>query len=397
LISTRLVSAEQFGIFATAVMILGLSGLIKEIGQNSALLSCREEAREYTSFHFGLACFGAPLTMAVLFLLVFGIPSLSVLRPIIVPLLLTIVFEALLQTPQIIAAKRFEFGTIAVIEVSAVASWMVATIVASFFLRNALALVLGRLAEVAVRGTLLLIRYRRDLSLFPISLEAIRYYLRFARLLGPLGWMEYFTSSLDVILLKLFVTDYELGIYDRTQQLLRVPLSLSINLVDRVAGSFYSRDQALETQTRRAMLQFTALISVGIVAGLILIELFLLFLAKPILGAGWQSAVGNLWLWAIPFCIFRPHVANFNILFQGSSRPAHLLASLTATTLGTLVFGLIFIPRLHAPGAYLALGITYGVVFAYLLRWFLARFAKNRPISSNLSSGESRAWTTRDQ
>jgi O-antigen/teichoic acid export membrane protein len=139
------------------------------------------------------------------------------------------------------------------------------------------------------------------------------------------------------------------------------------------------------------MLQFTALISAGIVAGLILIELFLLFLAKPILGADWQSAVGNLWPWAIPFCILRPHVANFNILFQGSSRPAHLLVSLTATTLGTLVFGLIFIPRLHAPGAYLALGITYGVVFAYLLRWFLARFAKNRPISPNLSSDESRA------
>jgi O-antigen/teichoic acid export membrane protein len=397
LISTRLVPADQFGIFATAVMILGLSGLIKEIGQNSAFLSCRETEREYTNFHFSLACIGVPLTAAFLLLLIFAIPSLSILRSMTVPLLLTIACETLLQTPQIIATKRFEFGRIAAIEISAVASWTVATIIASFVLRNALALVLGRLAEVGVRGALLLVWYRRDLSLFPISRKAMRYYLRFARLLGPLGWMEYFTSSLDVILLKLFVTDSELGIYDRTQQLLRVPLSLSINLVDRVAGSSYSREQALEKQTRRSMLQFIAIITAGIVVGLILIELFIGFLAKPILGADWQSAVGSLWPWAIPFCILRPHVSNFNILFQGSGRPAHLFASFTATTLGTLVFGLIFIPALHARGAYLALGLTYGIVFVFVLRWFLARFVKKRETSSDLHSDQSQAWTTRNQ
>jgi O-antigen/teichoic acid export membrane protein len=51
-ISTRLIAADQFGLLATAVAMIGFSGLIKEIGQNSAYMSCRAEERGFTSFHF---------------------------------------------------------------------------------------------------------------------------------------------------------------------------------------------------------------------------------------------------------------------------------------------------------------------------------------------------------
>ena len=86
-------------------------------------------------------------------------------------------------------------------------------------------------------------------------------------------------TNLDVLLLKTWASDSELGVYDRTQHLMRVPLSLSVNFVDRVAGSSYSRAQRSVAEIRRSIFQFAIFMTVGVAVGLVAIQLFLWFFA----------------------------------------------------------------------------------------------------------------------
>lgn len=373
LVSTRLVAPDQFGLLATALAVTGLAGLIKEIGQNSAYMSCRSEERGFVSFHFAWSIFGGVAAAAALYALVTSVPGLDGLRPVLIWLFLTVIIEAAAQTPQIISQKRFEFGRVAIVEITAVATWAVTVIIGALVLRNLVALIAARLAEASVRTALLVYWYHKDLTFAEITPEVRRYYFRFARILGPLGWLEYFATNLDVLLLKASVSDNELGVYDRTQHLMRVPLSLSVNLVDRVAGSSYSRVQQSVSEMRRSMLQFSILITAGIVIGLIAVQVFLSFFAAVTLGQSWRDSVGDLWWWAIPLGVLRPHVWNFNILFMNSGKPLHLLVSLLGLTACTFLVGLVLVPMLHARGAYLTQAIAHFFVLSGLLWGFLRR------------------------
>ena len=68
LVSTRLISAGQFGVFATALMVVGLCGLLREFGQNSALLSRCDPLAGYGKLHFQLSVFlGLSAAAAVVF------------------------------------------------------------------------------------------------------------------------------------------------------------------------------------------------------------------------------------------------------------------------------------------------------------------------------------------
>ena len=63
---------------------------------------------------------------------------------------------------------------------------------------------------------------------WPATRKIFRYYFGFAKLLAPKSWIETFGGNLDVLLLRVFTNNVEIGIYDRTMQLLRIPLSLSV-------------------------------------------------------------------------------------------------------------------------------------------------------------------------
>jgi hypothetical protein len=135
-ISTRLTAADQFGLLATSMAMIGFSGLIKEIGQNSAYMSCRAEERGFTSFHFAWSVLGGFAAAAFLLILVDSVPGLIGLRPVLPWLLLIVILEATAQTPLIISQKRFEFDRVAIVEISSVAVWMITVTIGAFLLRN---------------------------------------------------------------------------------------------------------------------------------------------------------------------------------------------------------------------------------------------------------------------
>lgn len=313
LASTRLISAGQFGVFATALMVVGVCGLLRDFGQNSALLSRCDPLAGYSKLHFQLTVSLGLLTSVAVITVCYLLPHLAGLRPLLPLLVVTLMAEAIQQTPQVLAQRAFRFRELAVIELTATGTWLTAILVGAFTFPNVMTLVAARTLETLVRGGTLFYWRRTDLFQGQITPVVWKYFGRFARFLGPQAWLENAFSNLDVLLLRQFVGDVELGVYDRTQQLLRIPLSLSINLVDRVAGAAYSRDQAAPQLLRRSILQFSVLIITGTLAGLAVLQAFLTIFAGPVLGSGWANAIKKLLPWALPFCLLRPLVWNFNI------------------------------------------------------------------------------------
>jgi O-antigen/teichoic acid export membrane protein len=210
-----------------------------------------------------------------------------------------------------------------------------------------------------------------DLIQGEITHEVRSYYGRFARLLAPQAWFEKLFGHLDVLLVKCFTTDTDLGIYERTQQLLRIPLSLSANLVDRVAAASYSREQGSIRLLQRSLAQFISVIALGTIAGLVAVWIFLWLFAGVVLGLEWKNTVSSLWIWAIPFCLFRPIVMHFNNFFQSTSRPRHLLLAFAGMALVLLIAGLILTPLLGTKGVFLALAASYFVVSLAQAVWFM--------------------------
>src|SRR5208283_3847808 len=231
---------------------------------------------------------GMVLTVgAVLF-----IPSLHELSALWPLLLFQIAFETITFTPMIVAQKRFAF--------------------------KGYALVAARLAETAVRGIVLFTGQFAALWLGRPTPTIFRYYFGFAKLLAPKGWIETFGVNLDVLLLRVFTNNVEIGIFDRTMQLLRIPLALSVNLIDAVAGASYSREQDTPELVDRTLRKFSLIVLVGAFLGVALVQIFLWFIAGPVLGATWKKSIESVWLWSIPFAILRSFFWNFNIFFQAT-------------------------------------------------------------------------------
>jgi O-antigen/teichoic acid export membrane protein len=380
LISTASIAPDQFGKFATAVMLIGLCGLAGSFGQNSAFLSCTRSEPAYARFHFLLSL---ALSLFVALLVVISIlvfPGLSDLRPAIPLLALIVLIEGAYTTPMMVAQKSFRFRSMAIIEIAASATWLLSVGLGSRLYPSIMTLIFARMTESLVRSGSLLGWLYRDLIQGQITQDVKNYYGRFALLLTPQAWVEVLLGNLDVLLLKFFTTQTDLGIYERTQTLVRIPVSTSVNLVDRVATAAYSRDQDSLPLLQRSLMQFNAVIVFGTFAGLGAVQLFLWFFAGPLLGSGWKNAVSSLWIWAIPFCLFRPIVWNFTLFFQATSRPRHLLFTLVGMLLVFALTGFLFIPHLGIRGAFVALGFSYFASFAAQTLWFIRLTRRERQL-----------------
>jgi O-antigen/teichoic acid export membrane protein len=379
LISTAAIAPDQFGKYATAIMLAALCGMVKEFGQNSAFLSSTQSNLAYARFHFLVSL--ALSLFEVLLLITFAtfIPGLSDIRPAIPLLSITAVIDGASRTPGLMAVKKFEFRRMAIIEIAATMTWLLCIALGSVWYPVAMTLIFARMMESLVHAVFLLAWFYRDLFQGEITAEVRRYYGRFARLLAVQAWLELLLENLDVLLLKCFATETELGVYERTQRILRIPLSLSVNLVDRVAAASYSREQMSIPLLQRSLTQFASLIALGTIAGLIAVQLFLWLFAGALIGVEWKNAISSLWIWALPFCAFRPLVWNFNQFFQATSRPRHVLFTLIGMLSLFSITGLILTPPLGARGVFVALDCSYFVIFAAQMLWF-GRLMR-RPVS----------------
>jgi PST family polysaccharide transporter len=380
-VSTRLIAPEQFGHFAKATLVLMFASLVREIGQTTALVSYAGEDRRYAAYHFRinavLGLFGAGIVW-ILFPFLTDFPPCA--RWTVWILAAQALVENLTQTGLIVAQKAFRFALLARIEIIAVAVWLGTLIGCVTRLDGFIALLIAQLAEFSFRlAAIMAVSGWRCIGRAAGRDLRDYYFSRFARHLVPQTILQTIAGRLDYLLLSFLGSVTQLGIYERMLQFIRIPWSLSINLIDRVLLVSYSREQndppALRKTLRKSS-QFIATAATGAIGAATIVFLFLL---NRFVGSEWAPIILHHWWIALPFTIVIPFVWNLNIFLQGTGQARQLLLNtLLALIVGTLL-GVLLVPSYGASGMLAAQGITHFVLLArqvFVLRHTLsAHFA----------------------
>lgn len=366
-ISTRLIDARQFGYFAQASLALVFAGLVREIGQTTALVSYAGQDRRYAAYHFQINAVLGLLAAG----LIFGLfPLLTAIPPhaqwtawILAALALV---ENLTQTGLIVAQKAFKFALLARVEIIAMTVWLGTLIGCVWRYEGFIALLLAQLAELSFRLAAIMAASGWRCIGRATGRDLRDYFFgQFARHLVPQTILQTIAGRLDYLLLSLLSNVTQLGIYERMLQFIRIPWSLSINLIDRVLLVSYSREQndppALRNILKKSF-QFIAIAAAGATGATTIV--FLLVLNRMV-GTDWALRILHHWWIALPFTIVIPFVWNLNIFLQGTGQARQLLLNtLLALIVGSL-FGSFWVPRYGAAGMLAAQGITHIVLFLY--------------------------------
>jgi hypothetical protein len=91
-------------------------------------------------------------------------------------------------------------------------------------------------------------------------------------------------DSSDFLLLTLLSTTRDLGTYERLGQFSRIPISLTVNLCDKVLMHSYSHFQNDRPALRRLMKKSTLLITIGTVVITAVVTVMLFILLKFLVG-----------------------------------------------------------------------------------------------------------------
>jgi O-antigen/teichoic acid export membrane protein len=366
-ISTRLIDARQFGYFAQASLVLVFAGLVREIGQTTAFVSYNGQDRRYAAYHFQLnAVLGllAAILVWSLFPFLTAIPSHVRLTAGILAALALV--ENLTQTGLIAAQKAFRFGLLARIEIIAVAVWLGTLIGCVSRCEGFIALLIAQLAEFSFRLAAIMAASGWRCVGRATGGDLRSYYFgRFMRHLAPQTILQTIVGRLDYLLLTFLGTVTQLGIYERMLQFIRIPWSLSINLIDRVLLVSYSREQDDPSALRQTLRKSMLFIAVAVAAATLVATLAIVFVLPYLVGTEWAHTILGHWWVALPFTLLTPLVWNLNIFCQGTGQAAQLFRGTFCLLVATLVAGLLAVPQYGARGMLVAQAVAYAALLVF--------------------------------
>lgn len=367
ILSTRLIATEQFGLFAQAALCLSFGGLLREIGQSHALVSYSGNDRRYAVFNFQI---NAALSAVAALALWGGVQLLPHFPPALqnaTPLLCLItVLDGLAQTGVLVAQKTFRFRLVGGLTIAGTLTWLAVICIFAPRAEGLTTLLLAQAAESAVRLLVLMPTVIWRFVGWVNSPDLRAYYFRkFAPAMMPQLLIQTLASRIDFVLLSSLGGLRELGIYERMLQYIRIPWSLSINLIDQVLTASYAKDQCDLPALRNTMRKARFFTGFAVGGALIAVSVAYCFLLPWVVRGDWAAVILWHWWFAMPFVLLSPFVANLNMYFTGTGQPRFLLASTVMQAILDAAFGAWLAWHHGAAGMLVARGITQAV----LLRW----------------------------
>ena len=368
-LTTARIGKDDFAIYASALMLAGFCNMLRDLGQDPALISLPVLRRGFIRCHLIMSTGLGILAAIVLTFLVWCTPWFGDLRPVYAMLPAIVLIEAGYHTAQIVCLRRFRFAAIAGTELVAVTFWLITAFLTIRWLPGVWCLLSAALVELSCRGIGLCMAAWPDLGPARIRWAAVRYFLRYSKFLTVQSWIQHWAEHVDVLLLRVFGDSKELGVYAQMQQIVGVSFSLSVRSLDQVANAAYNSDQRNPAALRRSVLVFGTLMLGASAVALTIIYLFANLFGATLLGVNRRENILGLWWWAVPLCLIRPLLWNFFISFESTSRPSLLLSSVVTYTLLSMLLGILFIVPFGVRGLYIGLAAGQLVTVILQSRW----------------------------
>jgi O-antigen/teichoic acid export membrane protein len=381
LITTRAIPPAQFGLFAEAILVMSIAGLFRDIGQSGALVAYQGQDMRYVFFNFQMNLFLGSTTAVFIFGLYLA-PALipTELHGSIWLLAANPVLESLTQTNSLMLQKELRFKILGIAEVCSLLSWLTTVLVLINRVPGFLVLLGAQMAENICRCLALFAVVRFRFVGFAIGKDLKQYYLcQFVRPVVPLIVVQTLLSRTDYFLLGAFGTISELGTYERLNQFSRIPMSLTINLCDKVLMHSYSYSQNDRAALGRLVKKSMVLITSGVILITAAVTIALLIFLKPLVGESWAILIMNLWWFSIPIILLTPVLANLTLFFSGLGMMVQLLRNTAFNLCVDLALGFLLVITFGARGMLLTKSISGMLLLAYQANVLRRRLAPLTP------------------
>jgi lipopolysaccharide exporter len=369
-VTMRAIGPEQFGLFAQATLLMSLAGLCREAGQSGALIAYQGTDLRYVYFNFQMNLLLGLFTSALVFA--------SLLTPQLLPdglrsyvwlVALIPFFESLILTNTLMLQKLFRFKILGIAEIVSLIAWLATILLTIGRTSGFLVLLLAQLAENLCRCVLLFAVGRFKFVGFCWGKDLTHYYFfRFAKPTIVWAVLQSLLMRLDFLLLTMFSSTRELGSYERLAQFTRIPVSLTVNLCDKVLVNAYSQDQNDQSALRKLFGRSMLIIAGAVVLATIAVSIGLLIFLRPLIGPGWAAIIMRLWWFSVPVTLMSPLYANLTLFFSGLGMQAQLLRSTALHLAIVLVLGSLFAGPFGAAGLLVANSLSTGFVLCYQLK-----------------------------
>jgi len=295
----RILAPEAFG---TMAMVLAASSIFETLSDVGVRQSIIHNKKGVDADYLNVAWWIQVLRGLGLYILgVIASPWVSRFyrMPDLLPLLrvafIAMIFHGLVSPRAYVLEKKLQFGRFVILTQGSGLLGTLLTIGLAFYLRNVWALVIGLVAEAAIRCVLSFILCPLSPQL-SINRESLKELLNFARGMLGLSFLTVIIQQIDVITLGKMVSREQLGLYYMAFQLADQPVQLFNRIIGRVLLPAFAEKQDDKKSICRAMLTMARGIGVF---GIPLLA-FAIICPGPILslvyGSRWSAA-------AIPFAL----------------------------------------------------------------------------------------------
>jgi len=297
----RLLTPHDYGLVAMVTALIGVADTFRDFGLSSAAIQAPHLSRgqQHNLFwlNTGLGALLTVLAMAAspLIAAFYGRPELV---PITLALAASFLINGMATQYRADLYRRMLFRRLAVADTSGPALGLVAAVLAALAGWGFWALVVQQL--VALATTLLVMAGAAGWipHLWHRS-ERVRPFLSFGWRLAGSQLVTYLGNNIDTIMLGLRVSAAELGVYNRSYQLISAPMSQVRGPLSTVAIPVLSRVQSDDERFQRYVAQGQMVIGYSVVAGLAVVAGSTGPLVDLLLGPQWVDATDILRLLAV--------------------------------------------------------------------------------------------------
>jgi lipopolysaccharide exporter len=298
----RLLRAEDFGLMALVMLVVGFAQAFADMGLSGAIIHRQDATREVLSSVFWLNVVAGMLLCVALALaaplvaVAFGQPEL---RKLVALAALTFLVTPVSQQFYALLQKSLAFKTLAGIDLLTALCSVAAAIASALMGQGVYAFIWGTLVAAAMRATVLLgIGMRRWRPALRFRAAELRGYVRFGAYQTVERSINFLGFNLDKLLVGSLIGVHGLGLYSVAYQLAMKPVLFFAPVVNRVALPLFAVVQKDDARLRSGFLdcmRAVSLIMFPLYAGMIV-------LAEPlvrvVLGEAWRSTVPVLQLLA---------------------------------------------------------------------------------------------------
>lgn len=321
IILARLLLPEDFGLMASAMVVIGFVNVFRDLGLSAALIQKQNLSDELFSSVFWLSVAIGLIMMLALIIFspyIADFYNANVLVPILQVLSLSFLFSGLSAVQQALLEKELKFKIISKIELFATFLAAVTGITMAILKFGIWSLVLQNLVFTFTVSSLFWIRLSKRPKFF-FKWREIKSIYNFSANLAGFNILNYFVRNADYILIQKFLGEQQLGYYTLAYRLMLYPLKNITAVMTRVMFPLLSKIQNDNKRFRDIYLKLVntiSLLSFPLMLGLVAVSDNFVIV---VFGAKWEP-VTTLVLILAPLGLLQSIYTPAGIIYQAKGR-----------------------------------------------------------------------------